>query len=577
MNPKHKIRKYYRCTIFRKIMYIFFIVLTLQLIDCASNDSISGTGSQAGNGRITCTVFNSDGSPASGAKVYLRSHDYIADSDSIPERINSSYRNTRTDTHGNFSIDALDTGRYCIEVNDGKSNAVLISIALNENENRKDLPSDTLYPTGSIKGSFSSKPDDSVVIFVRICGLERIGIFDTITDSFTLNDIPRGNFTIRIQSSSTDFKPVEIEHVEITSNKSTDIGSIDFVHLSQWQYSKRLYLNTSFSGADVSESVLNFPVLVHLTKSEFYFNQAKNDGSDIRFTKCDGTALSYHIEKWENDSQTADVWVKVDTVYGNNNSQYINMYWGNPDASDNSNSWAVFDTADGFQGVWHLGENSETILDATLNPLNGLKYGNQARTDGVIGSGQYFDGVGDYTDLGNVCNIDSFDFTVCTWVKKTGTNKIQTIISKSNGGAANPSYGWLLQLDSDGALSIFMATDTGDWGAAGTFVLTSNIWIVDSSWHHVAVVIDRSDCGKCRLYIDGADVSTLPTGGDIIKIGKVTNLSSLRFGSDAKGGYQWEGSLDECWITYKVHSPGYIKLAYMNQKRDDTLISFTGQ
>ena len=51
------------------------------------------------------------------------------------------------------------------------------------------------------------------------------------------------------------------------------------------------------------------------------------------------------------------------------------MYWGNPGATPISNSAAVFDTANGFAGVWHLGENGDSIYDATGNAFNGKKSG----------------------------------------------------------------------------------------------------------------------------------------------------------------------------------------------------------
>ena len=200
-----------------------------------------------------------------------------------------------------------------------------------------------------------------------------------------------------------------------------------------------------------------------------------------------------------------------------------------------------------------------------------VKTGNQVRTEemSVLASFQWGRRLQRH---GNVCNTDTFSFTVSAWIKKHGENKIQTIMSKSKGGLPNSEYGWLLQLDPDGALQIYLASDTGLWGDVGSFVLSSNIHIIDSSWHHVAAVIDRTNNDNCRVYIDGADVSTLPSGGNIVNIARIMNPFSLRIGSEADGEYQWEGGLDECWISYKAHSPEYIKLCFMNQKSNDKLV-----
>jgi hypothetical protein len=105
--------------------------------------------------------------------------------------------------------------------------------------------------------------------------------------------------------------------------------------------------------------------------------------------------------------------------------------------------------------------------------------------------------------------------------------------------------------------------------------LGSNIQIVDSTaWHHVAAVFDRSGNGKCKLYIDGSDVSSLPAGGDIASIGALVNSAPLRLGADANGGCPWKGSMDECSVSWKARSPDWVRLCYMNQKQQDALVKW---
>ena len=58
---------------------------------------------------------------------------------------------------------------------------------------------------------------------------------------------------------------------------------------------KKIYLNTSVSGAGVYGNVADFPVLVRLTGSVFDFSQALADGSDLRFSGPDGAHLAYEI------------------------------------------------------------------------------------------------------------------------------------------------------------------------------------------------------------------------------------------------------------------------------------------
>jgi hypothetical protein len=126
-----------------------------------------------------------------------------------------------------------------------------------------------------------------------------------------------------------------------------------------WTYSKRLYINTTTSGANITNGVANFPLLVRLVNGQnFTFSQATSTGSDIRFASSAGTHLKYQIERWCSTCapESAEVWVRVDTIYGNNASQFITMYWGNGTAGDSSSAANTFDASKGFGAVWHLGE-----------------------------------------------------------------------------------------------------------------------------------------------------------------------------------------------------------------------------
>jgi hypothetical protein len=93
---------------------------------------------------------------------------------------------------------------------------------------------------------------------------------------------------------------------------------------------------------------LDFPALVRLTSSTFDFSRALSGGADVRFTKSNGMPLPFEIERWDAASQAAEIWMKLDTVYGNDSSHFFTMWWGNPNAVSASDGEAVFDTAGGF-------------------------------------------------------------------------------------------------------------------------------------------------------------------------------------------------------------------------------------
>src|SRR5690606_19319604 len=84
------------------------------------------------------------------------------------------------------------------------------------------------------------------------------------------------------------------------------------------------------------------------------------DGADLRFSKTNDTILRYQIERWDATARRAEIWVKVDTVKGDDSAQSIRMFWGNAAAASESNAAAVFDSAAGYLDVWHLGDAAGT-------------------------------------------------------------------------------------------------------------------------------------------------------------------------------------------------------------------------
>lgn len=141
-----------------------------------------------------------------------------------------------------------------------------------------------------------------------------------------------------------------------------------------WPNVRKVTINTSASGANVTGDVAKFPLSVRLTAANFNFEQAKSDGSDIRFTDATGAKLPYEIEHWDATGKKAMIWVKAD-VKGNNATQHINLHSGNPSAASESDGKAVFAKEDGWVGVWHMNEAGNTTAggykDATANEAHG--------------------------------------------------------------------------------------------------------------------------------------------------------------------------------------------------------------
>src|SRR4051812_2515693 len=83
----------------------------------------------------------------------------------------------------------------------------------------------------------------------------------------------------------------------------------------QWLHKTTIIMNTTATGANVAADVKGFPVGINLNSTNFNFSEAKAKGEDIRFS-LGTTPLAYQIESWDNVTQKAALWVKVD-VKGN--------------------------------------------------------------------------------------------------------------------------------------------------------------------------------------------------------------------------------------------------------------------
>ena len=315
-------------------------------------------------------------------------------------------------------------------------------------------------------------------------------------------------------------------------------------------------------------TVTDFPVLVRLTLLNFDFSRAASTGADLRFAKPDGTQLPYEIERFDPAAGLAEVWVKVDTVFGNDNAHAIIMYWGNPGAADSSNGAAMLDTGAGFVGVWHLSDESAAqALDATGNGYNGVAYNMAAQSGiaGIIGTGREFRGDSSYITMpgtsGSKLNFPPNGvYSLSAWVNADTLDSLyQAIISKG---------------DEQYNLEIL----ANDWEFAeyenktGWNMSQSPSPVSPRQWVHVAGVRNQANQ---YLYVNGqcvdSAISLLGNGfsqnsGYDLMIGRTNGVTMPGF------PYYFHGVLDEIRIQRRALSPDWIKLCYMNQKMPDALL-----
>jgi hypothetical protein len=542
------------------------LITTLSLCQCGIGPDFAGGSTNTGNARVAGVLINKDGTKASHTLVYCIPSNYIP---GISQ--NSLIHEAITNDSGVYTFDSLSGGSFVITAkNQMRATRSYSFCSINDSDD-VTLPDDTLAIPGYLRIAIPDNSDFSRGYFY-IPGTNIISghITSVVGDNVLLDSVPEGIIeSIRFLSLDDTSSRTIRYNISVTSGDTLDINNI------AWKYTSRIWLNTTAAGANVSSDVTGFPVLIRLSKSNFDFSLSSSDGSDLRFTKKDNTLLPFEIEYWNTVSSTAALWVKVDTVFGNNDRQSITMYYGNPAVAASQTFSPVFDSSNGYMGVWHLGDTSSVLTDASVNMITGTRQGAFQQQTGMIGLCQLSSDSTGYGNFGNALNPGMNNFTISAWYKRTGTG-LNTIIAKSIGLASLPSatYGWSMGFNYYDQFHCFVATGGNVWGDNGSFNLYTMLALNDTtSWHNVAVVFDRSDNSNCKLYFDGISLPYY-SSGDIRTVGSITNTSNLRIGSDAGGNYTFKGYLDECTFAYTARSADWIRLCFMNQRGDDKLVKF---
>jgi hypothetical protein len=495
-------------------------------------------------------VYTNTGLPAAQAYVRIRKTRFLAD---VPEmglaKTGTASRDIVTDAAGRFAADSIDTGSYTIEINDGRRAAALIACTISGASAKVNLGTAALKPFGAITGSAGvsivNKPR-----FARVYGLERCAVVDP-SGGFSLTDIPEGAFSLQI--AGADALPLEknIDSVVVVAGASTAAPPVG------WQYSRKLYLNTSSSGAGIKGTVLSFPVLVRLTDSTFSFNEAKSGGNDLRFAKSDGTMLPFSVERWDRAAGVAEIWVKVDTVYGDDSTRSLVMLWGNAAAVSASSNAGVFGRDNGFAAVWHLDADCR---DASGNGHDGTNFG---ATDvaGIVGTSKKFNG-SDSIVINGLLGSPK-ELTLSAWVAvDTTVPSGQEVVSIGDAVLLRSEE----TVNKAGAGAYF-------YTSADTFVpVSSGRFFAKTGWHHVAFTFNNTTHEQ-SLYIDGSLATTFDDVDSInyAKAGVNTLIGAHGIG---KKTFNSRGTVDEVRVCAVARSADWIKLCYMNQRPDDRLTAF---
>jgi hypothetical protein len=531
-----------------------YFTLLLWLIVLFVNCSISnlaGDTSQTGNTYITGFVSLPSGQPAPNTQVMLLPRTYNPSADGP---VSDAFIDT-TDDKGEYLFVIKYRGEFSIQgVHIDRRTRLLVNDVVAQSDTTF-VPNAILQNPGSIK-VFLNSSMDTTFGYLYIPGTTQSIQLANSGDFAILDSVP-ASLNINVSYNTLNST---VPSLIVGDSITVPSGSLVTVAYYEWKHIKRLVLNTTSSGANVAGNVADFPVLIRLTQSNFEFSEALPDGGDIRFAAANGSPLSYEIERWDAALQIAEIWVKIDTVYGDDSTQYLTMYWGNASVSSVSLSEAVFDTAKGFGAVWHLAGNGD---DATAGEHTGTVYGTSDSV-GVIGGAKKFYGQ-DSIVVPGLFN-DPQTMTLSAWAQ------LDTVIVT---GSEVISLGdnALLRMDdlvngTEAGMHIGGTTDS----TAVFNRIASHQFFARTGWHFLSATYDG--IAKVQiLYIDGVEAGRLAENITLEYQGLGANTC---IGTHGNGNltYEFVGMIDEVRVCKTARSADWVKLSFMNQKAEDALVVF---
>ncbi|NPA76824.1 MAG: DUF2341 domain-containing protein [Candidatus Diapherotrites archaeon] len=117
-----------------------------------------------------------------------------------------------------------------------------------------------------------------------------------------------------------------------STNTTTSPGASAF---SDWEYNKIITID--YNG---TAPLVYYQIRVELNSSNFNFSYAKPDGSDVRFADTNLEELNYWIQEWNASQRHAVIWVNIPRI--DSPETNILMFYGNPDATSESNGYRTF-------------------------------------------------------------------------------------------------------------------------------------------------------------------------------------------------------------------------------------------
>lgn len=537
---------------------IGLVAFLTALVSSCGDNRLAGGSSEIGNGKISGMVKLPDNSPAVNTSIHLYPSEFnpLQNFD-LPDSLQSL-----TDNNGRFTV-KVPNGTYNLLLIDKKSGTKSISTGIIVKDNNVDLSTKTLRKVSQATLRIDTLlQKDSVYVIIKGTPFFTKISQDKALSIASFDSLPSGTLPPMYLFTSANLEKI-FDTVSLKENESAE-----FFKVPGWKYARKIFLNTSITGANIQNDLYNYPLVLNFSSSLINSSEWQDKGQDLRFIKSDGTTLPYEIEVFNKISREATIWVKIDTIFANRKDQYFYMIHGNAYSKSESNGPSVFSKEDGFAGVWHLTLNESGIYsDASGNRNDGIRQ-DKLEEIGIIGKCAQFTKRDQFIECGNLLSQSiSSPITISFWTRLLiqGTDSVNSYQIISNQANDQSTNGFSLECISNWLSARMKFTSSNTFTIQGDIAANPNssesLW--ETNWRYcVAILSDSTQ----ELYFDNQLMVTKTTGS--LSISPTSSQIILGgFGSKSLIGL-----LDEFRIERRVRDKSWIKFNFLSQRGNQQFI-----
>jgi len=529
---------------------ILAIILAISIFGCSQNKVAGGNSAETGNPELSGTIYLSNGTVAANAMVRCIPANFSPANDTL-----DSLYLVHTDSAGSFAFDSLPNGSYSLEVYHPISGERLYTAGLAIQNKRQVILEKNLSPTGRMRVAVNGAAEGSQLIaFIpgstifqhKIVKYQSVFMdslpaaqFDSLVLLYPNGDIATMGTTIQVQAgiTTTLLSPSPITHqVQVT-------------------------LNTSATGVNLLDTLRGFPLALRLDSSDLDFDAiTATTPLHIHWKDDSTTEVPYRISRWDMATQSAVLWVRLDTLLPQNIQQALTLTWDESTAPSFL-SQQPFGLEDGYYAAWHFDEGATKFLDASQSAYDGEPIA-ITEDSGVVGKGYRFDYNTSHVHIpGSAAGLLNFGFndtmSISVWVNLQAANTSRFVFGKGTYQYylkyQSPS-GWLFESDDESATTYrYIVESTFD-----TLALV-NRWML-------LTVVQRG--AHVELWSNDSLLDSVASVG--LAAAQRYTASTLEIGQRlAPSGsldQPFVGLMDEMSISNKARSPEWIRLLYRNQQ-----------